>query len=90
MTVGEIEMLMEGLDVLPNKNAPGEMMIGLLDTMMAKDKEGAERALAKREAKAKTQEAERKQLCDRVVLLKAKLIKMKDGVLVDAAMKGGE
>ena len=82
LTNDEINMLMDSLDALQSKSMMDGMFVGLIGSSFASDKDQA-----KREMEATMKEAQEKSdaIRDRVILLKAKLINMKDRNIVSEA-----
>ena len=71
----DIETLMEALDALESKHMRDGLMGSMFSMMLSKDKEEAHREADKEMAKAK---AMTDSIRDKVILLKAKLIGLKD------------
>ena len=78
-THDEIEMLFEALDALESSKQKNAMMGGMLGLMLSKDRDEAERNFKEKMESASPDQI----LKERIILLKAKLISMKDRAFVD-------
>ena len=87
LTLEEFDLIMEGLDNLPNKGVAGEIMGSLMTHMLAKDDDQRKELQKKEEKMRKEKEEAHKNLAERLILLKAKLIYMKDQIMADNLVK---
>lgn len=80
----EIDMLQQGLDALESSASHEGLMGMMLGTMLAPDKESRDRLMEERRIEMEQKKTEQQRLRERIILLKAKLIQMKDGCEVEA------
>jgi len=73
----DYELLMDGLDALEAKAGSNRLMTGLIGTMLAKDEEQREEMKTKFEA-SQEQQREERLLKERVIMIKAKLLHLRD------------
>ena len=78
----DLEMLLDALDALGSKGAKDDLMHMMLGGMLTKGKEESEKFFAEEQAKMEFKERERKLFSERIVLVKAKLIVLKDKATV--------
>lgn len=86
----DIQVLMQALDALEEKSTRDGLLSSMLGLMLSKDKEEAVQYADEEMRKA---DRERESIKDTIILLKAKLITMKDREVVESAkrfMIGGE
>lgn len=88
LTEADFDMLIEGLDALPDKGSGGRILAELMGGIMAKDdprmQAGVDKILGKNDAK---KEAQKKQLNEDITLLKSKLILLKRYLITNGALK---
>ncbi len=84
-TVDEIDLLMEGLSMLGGKDANDLLMSGMLGAVVMNDKESYSDMLEREREKYDEGELARKMTGEHIILIKAKLIRMKDAKLVEEA-----
>jgi len=82
-TIEEIDLLSSGLDELAAKSIKDDMVGMLLGTMLSENKEQAKQRLEEAQQKRKEQEGDRIRFKERIILVKAKLINLKDKVAVE-------
>ena len=82
-TIEEIDLLSSGLDELAAKSTKDDMVGMLLGTMLSENKEQAKQRLEEAQQKSKEQEGDRIRFKERIILVKAKLINLKDKVAVE-------
>ena len=82
-TFEEIDLLSSGLDELAAKSTKDDMVGMLLGTMLSENKEQAKQRLEEAQQKRKEQEGDRIRFKERIILVKAKLINLKDKVAVE-------
>lgn len=77
LTEKDFDMMVEGLEELPNKGAAGDMLVDLFSSAMLDD--GPEKDKFKKEREAENKKAERKKelVKENVRVLQGKLITMK-------------
>lgn len=80
----EIDMLQQGLDALESSASRDGLFGMMLGTMLAPDKESRDRMMEERRIEEESKRVEQQLLRERIVLLKAKLIQMKDVAEVEA------
>lgn len=78
LTRADLDVLAEAMEVWENKDFMDELMFGITDMVLCKDEFDRQEAKARRSGKVKELEATRKVRRERSVLLRAKLIMMKD------------
>ncbi len=81
----DIQLLMDGLDALIKYEDMSDSMGSLIGAIMLKPEDRDDYA-AEQEAKRAGKEAERRVFSERIILLKAKLIHMKDKAFAENAM----
>ncbi len=79
-TTEEIDLISEGLDALKNKAGSDWFNESMIDMMFSKD---SSESIKKSKAKFDAEKADRQLLEDRITLLRAKLIGLRDKQLVD-------
>jgi hypothetical protein len=78
LTEKDFDLLVQGLDALPEKGAAGEIMVGLLGAMMSKgDDEAKMKFESDREKERKQKEGERLLLTEDIRILQGKLLMLK-------------
>lgn len=81
-TIEEIEIFMEALDAWENSAAAGAFFGSMLASVAAPDKEFAQREIDRQLAEAKEDKKSKK---EKAILLKAKLINLKDQIATSEA-----
>ncbi len=84
LSKAEIDVLSEAMEMWENKDFMDEMMSGLADVMTSKDEFDLQEKRARRAGAEKERAAKRKNRQERSVLLRAKLIMMKDAIDVES------
>jgi hypothetical protein len=77
LTTKDFDLMVEGLDELPNKGIAGEMIGTMLTSMLLKDDENREKELKKRELEAKKKEDAKAFLKEEIKILQGKLLMLK-------------
>jgi len=75
----EIDLIFRGLDSIAMARGSTNLIGLMLGAAFAKDDEQREKLKREDEARMKAEEREQRQMNDRITLLKAKLITMRDG-----------
>ncbi len=86
-SLDEIRLLMKGLDSIEKAESQSEMMSGLLGAMLSKSEEDAKKRAEELETKMKASEEKREQMRERIILLKAKVLLLKDSETADEFLK---
>lgn len=88
LTEQDFQLLVDGLDALPEKGLAGEMLGDLFIGMLAKDTpEAQDKIKLEREAKHKKLEASKQQMKEDVRILQGKLLMLKRWLLQAGALK---
>lgn len=77
LTENDFQLLVDGLDALPEKGAAGSMMVDLLGAAFMKDGEAKDEFERKRLLEAKKREEEKKMMMEDIRILQGKLLLMK-------------
>lgn len=78
LTEKDFDLLIEGLDVLPEKGLSGELMGDLLGAMLSKDDpDGKNKFLIERDKRRKEKEDHKKSLIEDIKILQGKLLMLK-------------
>lgn len=77
LTSKDFDLMVAGLDELPNKGIVGDMMGAMLGSMLAKDDESREREIKKRELEMKKKEDANAFLKEEIKILQGKLLMLK-------------
>ncbi len=78
LTEKDFQLLIDGLDALPEKGAAGSMMVDLLGSMMIKDDDAARAKFeASRKIEQDKKERERSLLTEEIKILQGKLLIVK-------------
>ncbi len=77
LTEKDFQMLIDGLDALPEKGLAGSIMVDLIGAAMMKDKGDLGEFERKRKEEAQKREAEKALLVENLTILKSKLFLMK-------------
>jgi hypothetical protein len=85
----EIQMLMDGLDALIENEKNKHSMTSLIGSIMLKPEDRDEFA-AEQEAKQLARQAEERALAERIILLKAQLIHLKDKSVAEGLYGGAQ
>jgi len=81
LTATEIDILMEGLDEWVSKGLVGNMMGSLLGAMMCEKDESARNEMKAHQSRENAEYESQKRLRkEQVIMLKAKLLKIRDGI----------
>ena len=86
-TIEEIDILIDGVDAWAAKSGSDRIMGTMIGMMFSKDKEEAIKVAEKEKAAAKNAEAAEKRRKEQAILLKAKLIQLKDSEEIKAAIE---
>lgn len=88
LTEQDFQLLVDGLDALPEKGLAGEMMGELLAGMLTKDNpEAMEKHKREQDAKRKKAESAKLQMKEDVRILQGKLLMLKRWLLQEGALK---
>ena len=87
LTEKDFDMIVEGLDHLPNKTLPGEMLKDMMSAMLTKDKESMEKLTHDRERKYKEMENNKRELREDIKILQGKLLMLKRYLMQEGALK---
>ena len=88
LTRKEIDTLVDALEAWEQRDIGGEILLSLMEAMFTKDDPVAREEMKKEEKKRKDEaEMQQRERKETSLLLKAKLIQMKAGLLVDDANK---
>jgi len=88
LTEQDFDLIVSGLDELPNKGQAGEFMVSLFTGIIAKDDPEAKAKLEAEHAKRRLKEdQQKKQMLEDVALLKGKLIMLKRLLVTNGALK---
>ena len=87
LTEKDFELIVDGLDCLPNKNSTGELMSGLLGSMLLKDDTDA-KIKFEREQKERQIKADRQKqlLTEEIRILQGKLLMLKRFLIEQGAL----
>lgn len=77
LTSKDFDLMVEGLDELPNKGIVGDLMGAMLGSMIAKDDESREREIKKREFEMKKKEEAKAFMKEEIKILQGKLLMLK-------------
>lgn len=78
LNTSELDLIIEALEHLPNKNKAGSMMVDLLSMALAgKDEESKLQMEQEREERWLQEEAEKAELTEKVKILQAKILIIK-------------
>jgi hypothetical protein len=83
LSKAEIDVLSEAMEMWENKDFMDEVMLGLADVFASKDEFDLQERKARRAGQEKERAQKRKNRQERSVLLRAKLIMMKDAIDVE-------
>ena len=86
LTYEEIQLLIEALDALGAKASSDRFVTSLICAMLAQDKEQRDAALAGMKLDEAAQR-EKQLLSERIVMIKSKLLQMRDAVEVQEIIK---
>jgi hypothetical protein len=92
LTREDNELLHQALDALQAKGGTHELLGVMITVLLSPSKNDAQERLAEYECRVKTKSHEQQTLEERIILVKAKLIQMRDVQAVDSLMrtdKGG-
>lgn len=88
LTEADFDMLIEGLDVLPEKGSVGRLLAELTGAMLAKGDPRMQKAVDETLNKGNVKDAsKKKQLNEDITLLKSKLIMLKRYLITNGALK---
>ena len=88
LTESEFDLIIEGLDALPEKGAAGEILGSLFECMFLKDNpEAFEKRQLERERKREELDRKKEQQKEDVKVLQGKLLMLKRILLQDGALK---
>jgi len=73
----EFKLIFDGLENLPNKDAAGEIMLGLMTAAICKTDEEKEKMKRTNAEEKEKKEAEKEMLLEDIKILQAKLIQLK-------------
>ena len=85
LTIEELDILIEAMSAWEHRDSGGDLMKSLLTTMIAKDDEQRERMLQDQEEERNQKELEKQKEKETSILIKTKLIHMKDTATAKAA-----
>lgn len=85
LTEKDFQLLVDGLDALPEKGAAGSMMVDLIGAAMLKDEDRPEFE-RKRKAESEKRERERKNMMDDIRILQGKLLILKRHLITENLM----
>lgn len=77
LTSKDFDLMVEGLDELPNKGIVGDLIGAMLGSMIAKDDESREREIKKREFEMKKKEEAKAFMKEEIKILQGKLLMLK-------------
>lgn len=86
LTIDEIEFLIEGLNAYKNYQDQKGLLSSIIGSVLAPTKEAADENISKIEAKLEAEKSEQKLLAEKVILVSAKLIMMKDKAIAETAL----
>lgn len=88
LTEQDFDLIVSGLDELPNKGQAGEFMFSIFSGLIAKDDPEAKAKIEAENAKRRIKEEQQKrQMLEEVALLKGKLIMLKRLLVTNGALK---
>lgn len=82
-TSEEVKMLFDGLDALESKSAIDDLMVSVFGAALSRSNEERKEFLDKQKQEKDKQEYANQILKERIILLKAKLIQMKDKAFIE-------
>ncbi len=85
LSVQDLELLLETCDLWKNKDADAAVMQGIMMSMLARTEDEVERRLAETTSKLEKMRSTDVVRGERVILLKAKLIQMKQAAAAEQA-----
>ncbi len=82
-TNDEIDLINDALDALTSKAGMDHFTFSMLGVMLSPDKESREETIEKENTEYEAKEQERKMLEERITLLRAKLIQVRDKAIAE-------
>lgn len=90
LTESDFKMITDGLECLPSKDMPGEILFGLLEAAMSKDDPAAREKLKQdRSSGAKEKERAKQLLIEDVRILQGKLLTLQRFLRMNGLLKQG-
>lgn len=86
LELSDLELLMKALDALNSRSALTGVMGTMLGVMMSRDEEQVNRTLRNAEQHELKRQREQELLAERIILVKAKLIRLKDRAVVEGEL----
>lgn len=86
LTIEDIDVLIEAVEKWETADASDDLMFGMMGIMLAGSKENADKILKEQEVDRANSKEKRQVKKERAVLLKAKLIQMKDAMIIKSAL----
>lgn len=77
LTEDDFQLIVDGLDALPEKGAAGEVIGDMLGMMLCKDDESKEKMAAERQKNRDKKEASKQQMKENIKILQGKLLMLK-------------
>jgi hypothetical protein len=88
LTEQDFQLIIDGLDELPNKGAAGDIMFTLLGATLAGDNPEAQAKIkAEADKKARAEKASKEQLKEDIRILQGKLLSLKRWLITQGALK---